>query len=196
MQQGNKTRGTAVLGGAGMVSLWGASSLIRSVQTGTLSVGNGNTSNTATITAVAVEHSVLLYGSSTPALVGSDQRNAWAKLAITNATTLTGTIITDAGYATAIQYTVVEFMPGVVKSIQNSAITLSGGGSASVSITAVNTGKSWLCQNGITTDTYTPADPGNYQIRLTFASASSVTATRGVAGAGNFVVNFQVVEFF
>lgn len=61
MQHGNKTRGTAVLGGAGMVSLWGASSLIASVQSGTITL-NASPNGTATITAVNTANSVIVFG--------------------------------------------------------------------------------------------------------------------------------------
>lgn len=181
---------------AGMVSLWGASSLIKSVQAGTLQNAGGVT-NTATINAVVPENSMLICSFLTQAGTASDMRNAFAHLALTNATTLTLTINANAGYFTTIGYIVVEFMPGVVKSIQRILVTLPNPSSgATGAITEVNTSKAWLNYLGANTDAVGMADSNAGWFRLSFASSTSVQVTRNTVFAATCPVAVQVVEFF
>lgn len=63
-------------GMGGVVSLWGASSLIKSVQSGSLSNGAGTTA-TATITAVVPENTAIYMTMLTQAGSVSDARNLW-----------------------------------------------------------------------------------------------------------------------
>lgn len=190
---------TGPLGGAGMVGLWGASSLIASVQTGTLS-NAGGTTNTATIASVIPANCIVLTSWLTQANYASDQRNAYARIDLTNATTLTITINFNAGYYTTCRYTVVEFMPGVIRSNQSGTISVaSGATSNTATITSVNTAKSFVLPLGTTEDSNAvppSSDPNAQWFTLTLTNATTVTALRNTAAAVNNVVGYQVVEFF
>ena len=184
-------------GMGGMVSLWGASSLIRSVQTGVIAVGAGTTSQTATIVAVTPENCVLFFTQTTQAGTGSDQRNAWVGITLTNSTTVTASINADAGYFSNANYRVVEFAPGVLKSVQRVSVTinaLSTGNTAA--ITEVNTSKSWINILGQTMDGSLFPDPNSNWARLSFGSSTTASADRNTSAATNIVVRAQIVELF
>jgi hypothetical protein len=74
----------------GMVSLWGASSLIKSVQRGTISVGASG-SGTLTIAAVDTSRTILSYLFVSTGDTNANPSTAMATLTLTNSTTVTGT---------------------------------------------------------------------------------------------------------
>lgn len=177
-------------GMGGMVGLWGASSLIASVQTGTITL-NASASGTATITSVNTANSVIVAG-------GFSVNNATANtsfsayLTLTNATTVTATTV-GTGNDRVVAFTVIEFIPGVIRSVQSAIMTLSGVASASVTITSVNTAKSYVAYLGMNTNV---AEDQTLP-RVVLANATTVTATRAVAGAGGGTsLPYFVVEFF
>lgn len=183
-----------------MVSLWGASSLIRSVQAGTIAVGAGTTSQTATIAAVDLANTMLLFSITSQAGTFSDPRNAWARLELTNSTTLTASINADAGYSTTVGYRVVEYRPGVFRSIQYSTITMaSGAASGTVTITEVDPAKSFVMYLGHTEDSAAASpgmDPNGQWCRLAVTNGTTITAARNTAVAANNVVGVVIGELF
>lgn len=187
MQNANKTRGTGPLGGA-MVSLWGASSLIRSVQRGTITVSAAMT-NTATIAEVKTENCVLLMLGFLPSNGAQTDNKSRVRLALTNSTTITATVITaPTPDSSTVSYEIIEYAPGVIKSVQRGTITNT---TPTATITAVDTSKSALYFLGNTqANTGIPARGGAYLV-LTNATTVTMTST-------NFdeVGGYQVVELF
>lgn len=165
-------------------------SLIRSVQRGEIVIAGSSASNTATITAVNMNNSLLRFLGCTPG--GAELPDAsFARLAFTNATTITATRDdVGGGDNLTVAYEVVEYVPGVIKSIQRGTITAVAG-SATASITAVNTAKSHVdslgyeTNNGGTDNTWLP--------RLDLQDSTTV---RVRATAVDALIGYQVVEWF
>ena len=203
MQHANKTRGTGTLGGAGMVGLWGASSLIKSVQYVSIAwVTNGATSGTATIAAVDTAQSVCLPLSFTsPNNTANDVKSSFPKIVLTNGTTVTATIggLTGSALTVTVNAVVVEYAPGVLKSVQTGSIAVASATSNTATITSVDTSKSVLIHNMMTSDdanTGVAFRPDQIQHRLALTNATTITATRGTAGTVTVTVPFTIMEYF
>ena len=126
----------------GMVSLWGASSLIKSIQRGSVVSAAGTVTGTATITAVNLANAVLVWLGAKSTDTNADQRYGMCDIALTNATTVTITRGGNNGDTTA-SFEVIEFAPGVVKSVQSGRVAISGN-PTNVTVTAVDMAKSQL----------------------------------------------------
>lgn len=182
------------LGGSGLVGLWGASSLIKSLQRGT-----GSYAAAVTITAVDVNNSIVMYGGNL-FNAANDQKQYWfQRVVLTNSTTLTFTLTGGGGTSTG-SWQVVEFLPGVLKSVQRSTITIpaAGSGSATATITGVDTNKAFVnflgASNADTAGGYAGGQDAMPYVVLT--NATTVTATRYTSGAAACVVSFEVYELF
>lgn len=81
-------------------------SVVKSVQTGSMTVASGTTSNTATITSVNTAKAVVLYGGYSQV---STAGTYGGTLVLTNATTLTGTIQASDGANHIVTFTVLEY---------------------------------------------------------------------------------------
>ena len=107
----------------------GASSLIQSIQSGSITLGAGVSSNTATISSVDTSKSILIWNGVQNTVAAQTQPERWAtRIALTNGTTVTATRESTSSSST-VRFTVVEFASGV-NSIQSGTIAI-GVGSAS-----------------------------------------------------------------
>jgi hypothetical protein len=183
----NRFRGTAPVG----TWLTGGSIGVRSVQRGSITIAGASTSNTATITSVNLTTSIVTYLGCT--LVGAENPDhAFARVTLTDATTVTATKGAGTGGAdnVVLNYDVVEFVSGALKSVQRGTITCAAG-TATATISAVNTAKSAIQLLGFSTvnsgafNTWLP--------RIELTDATTVTAT---ATATDATVGYQVVEFY
>lgn len=168
-------------------------SLIRSVQRGTITIAGASTSNTATITAVNVNNAVINFLGATVA--GTENADhAHARVTLTDSTTVTATKGAGSGGAddVVVSYEVIEYVSGVIRSIQRGTITTAAG-TATATITAVNTAKSAVNYMGFTTTSTTNPDPHTYLPRLDLTNSTTVTAT---ATATDAIVGYQVVEWW
>ena len=180
---GSRLRGTQPVG------QWlRGTNVVKSVQRGTIAI-TGATSNTATIASVDVNNCRLKYVGSTYSNVAGTVDKAAVKLVLTNSTTITANVITSPGADTCtVSYEVIEYVPGVIKSVQRGTMV----GATTATITAVNTEKSevdWLGN----TDT-TGGTTSSFLSRLTLTNATTVTSNLGVATS--VVTSYQVVEFY
>lgn len=191
MQHANKTRGTGPLGGAGMVGLWGASSLIESVQTGTITWTSG-ASNTATISAVDPSRSAVFLLGSTTLYSGSVPYECQAWVQITNATTVTASVYATSSYQRWVGYVVIQFAPGVIRRIQTGSITLTAATSNTATISEVNLNRSLLTNAGYYSTSYRYTS--DYMGYFSMTNSTTVTLTRAV-GDLNMYGYFQIVEF-
>jgi len=192
MQNANKTRGTGILGGAGMVAQWGAPSLVKSIQRGTCAAGG-----TVTIAAVDVNNSIITFGGNLFS-AANDTKTYWFMfVTLTNATTVSAGAGTAAGTQNA-TFEVIEFLPGVLKSVQDGTITLGAATSATATITAVEPTKAVLAWRG----GYSGDAAGGYlggqgsMCHNTLTNSTTVTATRIYGGTAGVAQLFRVVEFF
>jgi 3-mercaptopyruvate sulfurtransferase SseA len=176
-------------GMGGMVSLWGQSSLIRSIQYGT--TNTTAVSTTATITAVDTTNAYLFFlgCASNQAAVGGH----WAGACVlTNSTTVTTSWDTATGDTRSLTFCVVEFQPGVVKSRQAFVVTCVSASSATATITAVDTTKAQILFDGMTTYDGSQQQYG----RVTLTNATTVTLNRVSTDGYTTRIYGYVIEYF
>jgi hypothetical protein len=171
---------------------WTQPSGVKSVQRNTITI-TGATSNTATITSVDVSNARLRWLSETISNTADTGIKSLVRLALTNATTVTATVNTSPGAdSTIVSFEVIEYFPGVIKSVQRGTIALAAVAGNTASINPVNTAKTELDFLGVNID-------GSVNlvntVRLVLTSATVVTATMGTA-EGNTTVGYQVVEWY
>lgn len=170
--------------------LGGGGSVVSSVQRSTITIAAGALTGTATITAVVLANSRLRFlgGTSSVNSKSADHTINDVRISFTNATTITATRSAQNGADTAtIAFEVTEYVPGVIKNVQRG--TIAGLNSQTDVIAAVVVAKSeldflgTLCSSNV--------DSGPY---LQLTSTTVVTAT--ASGGTNWVVGYQVVEFY
>lgn len=187
---------TGPLGGAGMVGLWGASSLIKSVQRGTMS-GAYPTDATATIAAVATENCIINWLGVQQTNVNTNFAVAIGSVELTNATTVTGKQSPSGGATMTFSYEVIEFFPGVLKNVQRGTVSIGGNASATATVTAVNTNKSVLTFCGGRIGTSAGPNTDAYAFDLVLTNSTTITAARNTAdGANTITAYYQLAEFF
>lgn len=184
--------------GIDLVSTWGRQGFIKSVQTGTIDL-NGATSNTATITTASLTNTILLNaGVAASAGALGALNSTGIRITLTNATTVTGVRFGNDAHAMVVRFFVVEFFPGVIRSIQRfTAIELNVAPPVTQAITSVNTGKTMLVHLGAAQNdagTYTGANDSTVDVSLT--SSILVTLVIGTGPGVSTLVNFDVVEFY
>jgi len=120
-----------------------------SLQKGTVTITDTNTSNTASITSVDTSRSVVLWNGSTCDRTGSNRMTSGsAELALTDATTVTATRISTVDEMVA-GFVVLEFASGVTDSIQEVSITVNNPDlSDTATITSVDTSRSMIFPGG------------------------------------------------
>ena len=174
----------------GMVSLWGASSLVQSVQYVTISL-TGTTTGTGTIVAVDTARAVvLLCGSLTSDTTQSQQRTP-THVVLTNSTTVTATRLNPTTNID-VNVVVVEFAPGVVKLIQAVIITVSAASTSNTAaLTECNTGKTILVYNGTTFD-----NDDNNSCWARFSFTSTVLTLQRNGSSNQVISRASLLEFF
>ena len=179
-------------GMGGMVSLWGASSLIRSVQyfSGTVNAATTN----FTISAVDMANTVVLplgvMSSYADESFGVWQR-AFTLSTATNVALIAGNWVGETAYGV-----VLEFAPGVIKSLQTGNISLFGATAVTATITSVNTAKTIVL-------TSVKSNGDNLSANVydctgaTLTNATTITASRNSASGIYIPFGYYfAVEFF
>lgn len=176
-------------GMGGLVSLWGQSSLIKSIQRGTIVIGSGATSNTTTIVVVDMGNTELRYLGCTCDTNNVTAAIGNASLVFTNATTLTITRITADTMTVTVSYEVIEYVPGILKSVQRGTVA----GNATATITNVNTGKAFISYLGETmTNFLANNNQTNMNPYLTLTNATTITGNQ----VSQPTISWQVTEVF
>lgn len=167
--------------------------LVKSVQTGTISLTISQTSNTASISAVTNSNAVAIYLGQTDTTPNTIYNRADTSVA------LSGSVVTaqkaSSGNATTAGYCIPEFQPGVLNSaVQNVAYSATkNAASDTVAVTAVNTANTWLAYGGQrTANTTSPAQTFMYG-QLT--SGTVVTIAWNTSGNLPRAFNCCVAEF-
>lgn len=200
-------RPSGPLASAGMVSLWGASSLIKSIQYGTVSFLAAN-SPTATITAVDVANSVVyrLGASSDGVTVNPQYAAQFSTVILTNATTVTGNLSVGSYGANNVEsFCVVEYRPGVVRSIQTGTVAVTGTGIPNVTtgtatVTQVDAAKAQLFFGGFISN-YPGSGTGfldqdSAGARITLTNGTTITATTSYVNTYVLTSKFTLLEYF
>jgi hypothetical protein len=178
------------LRGGTAVSQWltGGGGRVKSIQRGTITIASGAAANTATITAVDTANTVLRWLGHTSTIQQDD--NGYARIALTNATTITATRASNPAGDCVVSYEVIEYVPGAIRSIQRGTITVSADPTDAV-ITSVTTSKAQVDYLGFSFNA-TTADLTVLPM-LSLLSATAVRANEFTIGG---VVGYQVVEWY
>ena len=192
-------------GMGGMVSLWGAPSIIESIQVGSIFGGLGSSVSTATTTITSVDTSrstlTLMAGLNYTNSDGLDSPGqTWVKLVLTNATTVTGsTFSTGATYGSGSAFTVTQYRPGIIKNIQRGVASFSAG-TNNVTLTAVNQNKTVVNVGGVSCNTGAGWNTAGgamsqYGCYLYFTSDTNLRFEKANT---TYITNvpYEVVEFF
>ena len=182
------------LGGSGMVGRWGASSLIENIQYGTVAL-SGVTNATTTITSVDITRATVIHlGQSNNWSGGSGAQYSSAYVELTNATTVKAVRNTVGGIDCNVNFAVIQFCPGILRSVQTGSVTINSGLTNTATVTTVNTDKSLLIYLGLQSNA--AVDGAGYE-RLSLTNATTITGTRqDTTGGGIPTVTFALLEFF
>lgn len=176
------------------IALWGAVSLVASAQRGTTQI-TAATSATSTVTAVKTENAILIRNSHqfnsgvNTDLPGHHQ----IRIALTNGTTVTVSkdVSSDGDL---VSWDLIEFLPGIIRSLQRGTYTTTAAASGTATITAVDTAKATLFDQGFST-TYAVALNGAYWF-LQQVLTNSTTITGTCSGiALDRTISYTVVEW-
>jgi hypothetical protein len=163
-------------------------SQIKSIQRGTIAI-TGATSNTATITAVSMANSRLRWLGQTYSDAATAQNMGFARLALTDATTITATVDTSPGaQTTTVSYEITEYYPGVIRSVQRGTII----GAATAALTAVVLNKTEVDYLGHTES----AADGIVQYQPRLALTNPTTLTQSVVVNAATTTGYQVVQWW
>lgn len=180
-------------GAGGMVSQWGASSLVTSGQQANITIplsGSAN-SNTSTISSVDLTRSIILWGGVFPSAYNRNDLDG-IRVALTNATTVTATRSGVSAADSYTTYSVMEFQPGVIRNVQRGTSTMS---STTIhnTITVVNLAKTFYTFLGIS-DADTSSTTQRLNAYMYFVNPTDLAVA--VYTASSQVVGWQVVEFY
>ncbi len=185
------------LTGAGLsatLGQWTLPGMVAVVQRGTIAI-TGATSNTATITSVDPSNSQLRLLGVSLSVTTLTPDKFHARLAFTNATTITASVITSpAGETVSIAFEVLTYVPGVIKSVQRTTIAiLAGTTSNTATINPVNTLRSVVDNLGNTSSSNT----ADTVCRVALTNATTVTGTCvDPADGSTQTLGVQVIEWF
>lgn len=171
--------------------------LIRSIQQGSVAINGSTASGTTAITAVTLANSMILYeGYRLSYATAEDIRRTSPRLELTDTTTVTAyRQANDSATAIpAVGFTVVEFYPGILKSVQRGTIAIAAATSNTATLSqAVSTTRAMVMFLGVTSDALA-AEMREHYATVTLTNGTTVTATVTTAGS-SVVVGYQVVEF-
>lgn len=180
------------------VAQWRQGSLIRSIQRATITVANGALTNTATLSpAVVPGNSRLVHLGNTSVNGGGGGSGAGPtelRLTFTDGTTITATR-TDTTDDAVVSFEVIEYWPGVLRSVQRGTIALAGAASntGALSPALQSTSKATLDYLGCSGSVAFSAD--NFLARMVLTNTTTVTYTR-IGTNGTLTGGFQVVEWW
>lgn len=175
------------------VAQWYNRSLIKNIQRGTVTL-SAVASNTASITSVLTQNSSIAWLGVTYGLdADPDTSSSACRVDLTSATVVTGTKNTGSN-ASVISFEVIEFQPGVLKSVQRGTIAWSGALSATATITTVTPAKTRLGFLGFTTNQVN-GYWGRFGPSIVLTDAVTVTASKGII-TEQAIVGYEVLEFF
>lgn len=176
--------------------LGGGGGVIKSIQRGTIVIAGSAVTNTATIASVSSSDSeVVMDGNTSQHLSDATTGTGWAGLTLTNATTVTATRTTGtAGETCTVSYEVIEYYPGVLKSVQRGTKTFIGAAAATQTITSVVTTLSVHSRMGLTGDTNLYQSQFEPYSVLTNATTLTFTSSY-TGGAISYTAYWQVKEF-
>lgn len=185
--------GMTLLGAGKFPAIVAGSSVITSIQQGSITIAAGSNSNTATLSpTVTAANSMLVYNGVTTDLATSNHAKCAVRITLTNGTTVTATRELNSSVAVTVNFSVVEFASGV-NSIQYNTITITAAGTSNtrtISAVGANAFVMWL-GGSVSTASLAYAD---VQSGVTLTNSTTVTGNIGFALANDYTMNFVVVD--
>ncbi len=168
--------------------------LIRGVQRALANLSTGNS--------VAVTIRAVVTGCTLLAANGHYTNNFGSKyppadhilLEMTNATTVTAYRVNSSGVNSAINFELIEFFPGVLRSIQRGYMAVTSGlATITATVTAVDINKAWLrlCGDYINADVV----DGYAQCRLSLTNLTTLTYERWTTDTTAVTCYYELAEF-
>lgn len=183
----------------GMIGTLGpvaSTSYIVSIQPVSITIGNGQTSNTAIISSVNTSNAVLFYQGQSNSASSTDDIGQ-ARITLTNGTTVTALRNTSSTKTITVRAAVIEFSSSAIQSVQYGTVSVANtSNTANATISSVNTSNSSVIYLGISSDSNSNQSPANNEFLLSITGATTVAATRNNGtNTGNCVISFCVVEY-
>lgn len=175
-----------------LVFRWTQPGVIRSVQSGTLTIAGGSATGTATITQIDTKNAVIYFGGMTTNDATTDGSRCYGRLDLTNSTTITGTRGSNPAGVMLLPFTVIDYYPGALRSVQYGTVAMGANASATATITAVDTTKAAVLFLGWST-TNVAAPNGQNTATVALTNKTTVTATMDL-GNDATTVGFVVIE--
>lgn len=177
---------------------WLVPTLIKSIQSGTITIAAASTSNTATITAVNTNNAwVQWVGESFPQS-SADPGVIRGRVTLTNSTTVTAERSDGggAGDALTVGYTVIELYPGIVRYVEQANFTITGDSSTFTLAKSVNSGRTMIVWRGYKGGAGASAAGLDVDARVALTAADTLTGTRGTGShVADLILGVTVVEF-
>ena len=172
-------------------------SLIKAIQRGTITLANGQATNTATITSVVTGNTRLVYcgnNSTNAGGGGTGTSPCFVRIDLTNATTITATRI-DSVDPAIVSYEAIEYWPGVLRTVQRGTVvaTAAVSGTATLGTTLQTITKATLDVLGWNANTTLSAD--NFLGYVDLTNTTTVTITR-IGTNNNLTAGYQVCEWY
>lgn len=179
------------------VGQWTQPGIIKSIQRGTITIANAALTNTATITSVVPGNTRLVYLGNNTANSGGGGTGAsptQVRIDLTNATTITATRL-DTTDAVIVGYEVMEYWPGVLRSVQRATVTATGAvsGTATLATTLQTITKATIDVLGWNNNT--AFDATNFNAYVALTNTTTVTLTR-IGTSNNMTAGYQVCEWY
>ncbi len=167
-----------------------SSTVIQSIQQGTITIASGSNSNTATISSVTTSKTMLVWGGiNTDISTQTTYGRAAVRITLTNSTTVTATREQNTTNNVTVNFTVVEFSSGV-NSIQYGTITCTSQASNTGTISSVGSNAFVLWLGASTAAGALPAGDILTGVQLT----NSTTVTAFSVGNITITTAFVVVD--
>lgn len=168
-------------------------STISRIQYGTVNVAASTAAGTATITSVDTSRSVVFWLGQTNTTSASSLSTVISRIDLTNATTVSATRASVSTAVLTVGFCVVEFATGIVNSVQQRSITLTGSATtATDTISSVNTGRTLLIFNSASSSS---SAVNNWFYHMQLTGSTSVLLTRTGTLTTSRTVNYTVLEF-
>jgi hypothetical protein len=173
-----------------------AHGFLQSLQTGTVAITNGNATATASLSpAVNVNNAWLIPMGYTSTEAAGALTDFNAFITLTNATTVTGTRTGTTQLLTP-RFALLEFVPGVVRSIQYGTVVLTTVASATATIAAVMAAKTIVTPLGFSTNAGTGGIAGSQcDLDVVLTNPTTITVT-GNNSVNTYTVGFVAVELY
>jgi hypothetical protein len=171
-----------------------ASGVLQSMQTISRTLTSGNLSDTETISSVTTGNTLLAYAGIRCS--SSTETIYFYTLELTNGTTVTYTRTATTSTSRTINYTVLEFIPGVLsQNVQRGTTAMNNATQTDTAISSVNTSKSIVNYCGFRISATGGADQRSATIKL--QDATTVRSDKAVGGGAGYTMtnSWEVAEF-